>query len=227
MDEELKGLAKDFDTLRVQFNTVRSKGLLLSKEQQKQFIAEVSDHRQRLKQIQATNAHGRIATSELARREVLIVNLENAIRNASLNVYSASSRSIESTKKAAYDSIESGGYAEIGTEVVNPMELSGNGLMMYSQAKIDEQDQIIAEIGSGVERIHQKATHIGDEATRQNLLLANLDNDVEAGVDALREEAAHAEAVRRKSKTCHLWMCIIAEVGILLILLLVYINHGK
>ncbi len=219
--EEVKAFGNEFDRLRASFNAIRSKGLILTKDQQKEFVSESSALRQRLKQIQSKNSDGRIPPSELARREVLIVNLENSIRESSISNYSNPLSA--STNNGQ---IVTRGYVDIAPEVVNPMELSGNGLMMYSQAKINEQDQIIADIGYGVEKMHQQAKDIGEEANTQNLLLNSLDDNVEAGADALREEAAHAEVVRKKSKVCHLWMCIIVEVIILLILVIIYINHG-
>ena len=74
--EEVKAFGNEFDRLRASFNAIRSKGLILTKDQQKEFVSESSALRQRLKQIQSKNSDGRIPPSELARREVLIVNLE-------------------------------------------------------------------------------------------------------------------------------------------------------
>jgi hypothetical protein len=111
--------------------------------------------------------------------------------------------------------------------VFNPMELSGHGLMLHNKATIKLQDEIIQEIGSGVERLHQHAVTIGEEAKLHNTLLSALDDNVDAGAEALRTEAKHAEDVRQKSRMCHLYICLVVEILTLVILSIVYMNHGK
>ena len=241
--EILKGIGVDFDRLRASLNGIRSRGLILTQEQHIHYTGECTKLRYRLKQVQSNNVES-IPASELARREVLITNLDGAIRDACVDKFlhklpnsnagtsSSSSSSVSGGVSGASGGGGGGGTCAndtVGNDINNPMamELSGSGLMMYSQARINEQDLIIAEIGTGVQRMHQQAIDIGDEANIQNSLLSNLDESVEAGAEALREEAQHAETVRKKSKMCKLYMCIIVELMVLMSITLLYINHGK
>jgi hypothetical protein len=213
--DELKSWGISFSTLKDSFNSIKVKGLLLTQEEQSSFTSGATSLRSKLKQLSNTN-QGNIPNSEIARREVLIINLENAIRDSNINKYAL--RNAGPGQGNMHEHVAN-------SEAINPLGLSGGGLLQVSKSKVEQQDKVILEIGSGVERIHQQALQIGNEANSQNALLQNLDENVEGGAEELREEAYHAEQVRRKSKTCHLYLCIAAEVAILVTLLMVYINH--
>ena len=246
--ENLKAIGIEFESLRTSLNRKRSQGLIFTQEQHIHYASECTKLRHRLKQIVSNNVED-IPGSELARREVLLTNLDSAIRDAcvdkflhhktssypntgspSISISSSSSSSVSNMRPdASFNAAASATSTNVGNDVNNPMamELSGSGLMMYNQAQINEQDRIIAEIGNGVQRMHQQAIDIGDEANVQNNLLSNLDESVEAGAEALREEAQHADTIRKKSKMCKLYICILVELVVLLSVTLLYINHGK
>jgi len=80
---------------------------------------------------------------------------------------------------------------------------------------------------SGVLRLQQQASDIGDETKVHNHLLEAFNENVDASADALKEEAKHAEVVRKKTRMCKLYVCIAVEVAILVILLIVYLQHGS
>jgi hypothetical protein len=80
---------------------------------------------------------------------------------------------------------------------------------------------------SGVQRLHQQASDIGDESKVHNSMLVAFNDNVDASADALREEAKHAEVVRKKTRMCKLYVCVAVEVAILVILLVVYLQHGN
>ena len=154
------------------------------------------------------------------------MNLDSAIQEASRK-YSLQANAASVSAAAAAQSSTSAGNPLHKDEVVNPMDLSISGLKMHNMQRLSQQDEIIAEIGTGVERVHQQALDIGEEASIQHHLISKLDESVEAGAEALKEEALHAEAVRKTTRMCRLYMCLALEAVILLIVIVMYIQHGR
>jgi hypothetical protein len=221
----MEGLAQwsaDYDAKKAAFYAIRAKGLFLTEEQHQKFMSEFAGLRHYLKKVNTELGIGTIPPSDLARREVLISNLEDAVRRA----YVPKATNL-GTSGNSFGSNGSREQSMIDGGVFNPMELSGHGLMLHNKATIKLQDEIIQEIGSGVERLHQHAVTIGEEAKIHNTLLSALDDNVDAGAEALRTEAKHAEDVRQKSRMCHLYICLVVEILTLVILAIVYMNHGK
>jgi len=204
----MAGLVKwgaEYEALKSAFNRIRMKGIYLTDEEQHRFLSECAGIAMSLKQISSSNAG--VPMSEFARREVLISNLEGQIRKSRTTTF----RPSDADDCATF----------------NPMELSGHGLIRHQKSTISMQDQMIEEIGSGVQRLQHQAGAIGEEAKAQNALLEVFNENVDAGAEALRDEAKHAESVRRKTRTCNLYVCIGVEIAILCVLLIVYFNHGK
>jgi hypothetical protein len=81
------------------------------------------------------------------------------------------------------------------------------------------QDDMLLDIGSGVDRLHQSALTIGDEAKMSTRLLDDLDGNVEMATAALQAESKHAERIKDKSKVCWMYLCIVFEIIIIIILL--------
>ena len=223
----MEGLVKwsaDYDTVKSSFYSIRAKGLPLTLEQQQKFMGEFSGLRIFLKRLNMELGVGSIPSSDIARREVLIANLEDAAKRA----YVPTKPPNSANNMGSIGSNGNGGAASMDdNNVFNPMELSGHGLLLYNKATMKAQDEIIEEIGTGVQRLHQHAITIGEESKLHNALLSNLDENVDAGAEALRSEAKHAEVVRQKSKMCHLYMCLVVEVLVLGVLGIIYMNHGS
>lgn len=55
------------------------------------------------------------------------------------------------------------------------------------------QDDMLLDIEKGVDRLHQQALQIGDEAKGQTRLLDDLDSNVDIATAALQAEAKHAQ----------------------------------
>jgi len=83
------------------------------------------------------------------------------------------------------------------------------------------QDEMLLDIGAGVQRLHHQALTIGDEAKMSSRLLDDLDGNVEMATQALHAEAKHAKEIREKTRNCWLYVCIAAEVVVILILLII------
>jgi hypothetical protein len=60
---------------------------------------------------------------------------------------------------------------------------------------LQEHERIVGELGRGVERLHQTALVVGDEASLHVRLLDGMDDDVERANASLLQETRHAEKV--------------------------------
>ncbi len=200
--QDLTKWSVDYETLKNEITRVRVKGANLTEEQYQHLLKECADLQMSLKRLNSTNC---IPSSELARREVLMSNLEGIVR-----------KSRTPAKTLTADS-----------STFNPMELSSHGLILQKQETIQMQDRMIEEIGSGVMRLQQQAIDIGEESKLQNSLLDAFHDNVDESAENLRDEAKHAETVRKTTRVCYLYICIGVEVLILTVLGIVWLNHGK
>jgi hypothetical protein len=57
--------------------------------------------------------------------------------------------------------------------------------------------------------------------------LEELDSRVEVATAGLREEAKHADDVRKQTQNCYSYICILVEVILLAILTIVYFSSDK
>lgn len=83
------------------------------------------------------------------------------------------------------------------------------------------QDDMILEIGDGVDRLHRQAVGIGDEAKLHVRLLDDLDSNVDNATSALQAESAHAERIKDQSRICYMYICIGIEVLLIVLLLII------
>uniref|UniRef100_A0A6U4KZC0 t-SNARE coiled-coil homology domain-containing protein n=2 Tax=Phaeomonas parva TaxID=124430 RepID=A0A6U4KZC0_9STRA len=81
------------------------------------------------------------------------------------------------------------------------------------------QDDMIADIGKGVDRLGNTANKIKDETQLHVRLLDEMDVDVDRATAGLRAEARHAEQIRLKSQNCYLYICIAILSCVLLLLI--------
>merc|ERR1711998_420260 len=98
---------------------------------------------------------------------------------------------------------------------------SNDPALKVAQQKMQilEQDVILDEIGSGVDRLHGRALMINEETTLQTDLLNDMDLDVDKATMGLRQESKHANKIREQAGNCYLYICIAALLGILILLL--------
>ncbi|EKU20516.1 hypothetical protein NGA_0569400 [Nannochloropsis gaditana CCMP526] len=97
------------------------------------------------------------------------------------------------------------------------------GLRTLAQQRreiIHEQDELLEDLGKGVDRLKMQGLVIRDETGIHHKLLEDIDGDVEAAASSLRMEARHAQRIREQSTVCRLYICI-AILLIILVLLLV------
>ena len=98
--------------------------------------------------------------------------------------------------------------------------INDKALLQRQKEMIQLQDEMITEIGVGVEKLHHVAVAIGDEARIHTRLLDDLDETVEIATTALQAESKHAEAIKEKSKICYMYICIAVQVIVIVLLLI-------
>jgi len=152
LDEDISAFGRDFDAFRKKFDGVRAKGVVFSDEQQIEYQSGAKKLRIWFKRIEQANSSNRsIPVSDLARREVLLSNLEDSISR--VQVFSmqkgAAPRSVYGKEKEAINDAAK-------KERLNPMQISGGGLIQQNERTIALQDSIIGEIAQGVDGLHQQ-----------------------------------------------------------------------
>lgn len=145
-----------------------------------------------------------LAASEIARRETLLANLKIVTGNLFSNTSASSS-----------------GGSQQGGKQKSPYNSTVGGSQVQTQQDIMKlQDDMVREIGTGVDRLHGKARIIGEEAKAHVRLLDDLDANVEIASAALHAEAQHAAEIKEKGKVCYMYICIAVEFAVLLLLII-------
>lgn len=112
-----------------------------------------------------------ISLAEISRRQVVLDNL----LSSSLTGGAPSLRSSQSGSGAAGTNR---GSVATSAATVNPM-LQSDKMMMERQKQIfKEQDEMLGDIGKGLDRLKDFAITIGDEAKGQTRMLGELDGNV-------------------------------------------------
>ena len=113
-----------------------------------------------------------------------------------------------------------------GMSTMNPLQLNDSGLLQRQKDVIQMQDEMVGDLGRGVDRLHRQAVTIGDEAKQQTTLLNQIDQRVDDATTGLKEEASHAKIIAQKAASCYLYICVAIEVIVIVILLiLMFVKH--
>ena len=207
--------ASEYDDLRNQVKAFRSKGMTISNKEHQLYMASLSKIQRSFGEIRSSNTttHA-IPPSELARREILLNNLSKEINE-----------SILVSNKTRLDTLQRGSSsARVSngeSTVLNPVSLSDRGLVQRQEQTIRDQDSIIQDIGSGVDRLHQQALEMGRES-QINDVLDKLEDNVDDTHDDMRQATREANKVREATRTFSLYVCAAVELVLLIILIIVY-----
>lgn len=82
------------------------------------------------------------------------------------------------------------------------------------------QDEMLQDLGKGVDRISRQARSIGDETSLQVKLLDGLDQDVDRASAALEEQTRHAERVKEGAQVGRLWCALLLQIVIIVVLVI-------
>jgi hypothetical protein len=84
------------------------------------------------------------------------------------------------------------------------------------------QDEMLEDLGRGIDRIARQARSIGDETSLQVKLLDTMDKDVERTSAALEEETRHAARVKEGAQVGRLWCALLVQI-VIIVLLVIFI----
>ncbi|KAJ1450089.1 hypothetical protein M885DRAFT_533252 [Pelagophyceae sp. CCMP2097] len=76
------------------------------------------------------------------------------------------------------------------------------------QARMKAQDDQLARLGEGVDRIRGLGQNMNEETKTQLGLLDQLESDVDKTTVGIREETRHAEAITVSGQTFYMYVCI-------------------
>jgi hypothetical protein len=236
----------EYNRVKGDFIKYRSTGTLIPDATLKAVAGDVTKLGESLRNMKK-DTKSTLAHSEYSRREVLIENLRNALPlMSSAHMLQSSGAGGEAAKmglEAGIAGSPSGVQLLPYSATGNPMQshagagaktggvdasfasksaaFSDKGLLQRQAEVIALQDVALKDIEAGVNRLHQQATDIGQEAKLHLAIINSLDQNVDTAADELRAEAKHAEDVRIRSRMCCLYMCVVVEVLVLIILLVV------
>mmetsp|Transcript_17266 Transcript_17266/g.28868 ORF Transcript_17266/g.28868 Transcript_17266/m.28868 type:complete len:208 (-) Transcript_17266:187-810(-) len=145
-----------------------------------------------------------MVTSEIARRQTLLENLNKQMLYVAAPATGGNNSS------------------NVGSGVaLNPMQTTDKGLIQRQKDVMKLQDDMLVDIGHGVDRLHNQAKDIGEETKSHIVLLDNLEANVDDATDALQAEAIHAQKVRQKAAGCWMYICVAIEFVIIVLLLII------
>lgn len=206
---------------------LRSKGVPITPLEIQQCTEQLNKLKYQLRPMIASPLEYGMVASEAARREVLLENLSTLLLSGAVsNSRSHQSQQQQQQQSQRPHSQHSQGDAAAALSgpraVYNPVGLSNTGLAQQQSETMRSQDALLDEIGSGVDRLFRQAQLINEEASVHVRLLDSLDDSVDVAARALREEAKHASEVRSRSQSCYLYMCVAAEVLVIVLLIVAW-----
>ena len=89
-----------------------------------------------------------------------------------------------------------------------------------------DQDNILNDIGYGVDRLHSMANDMHEEASIHERLLDNMESNIDVTAISLHAEAKRAAALKERVGNFRLYVCLIVEILILFLLLLLLATRG-
>jgi len=186
----------------------RQSGIPLTQSEVRSHQDKITNLTSALRPMVASPDDYGLAASECARREFLLEGL----------------RSLLVAAPSLTSSAGGGGtmYSQRPSSSLIPVQISNAGLSVQREEALKEQDSILEDISSGVDRLFRRALVIGDEAAAHTRLLDAMDDNVDTTQRALKEEAKHAAEVREKSRSFYLYLCIAFEVLVILLLTVIY-----
>ena len=157
-DMRLREWAIQFEKLRNKVRVVRARGLVPSSEEHSGYLSSMAKMKEEFDGIKSANGNNALNASEIARREVLLGNL-----NKEIQVMMASSRACVMNSNAS--NLGKRTDAGSGSVITNPITLSDRGLLQRQEAALRDQDEMIDEIGSGIGRLHKQALSVSSLST--------------------------------------------------------------
>lgn len=233
----------------------RAKGEKVSDQEVKALKDQYGDLNKHLQRHAASPMQYELSSGEIARRQVILGNLQKQLvllsaigkNNQSASILSNSASGSTSPSRPSMSSSPSNTtgmqgarssfvqqpdmnstFKSVSEVAMNPLsQTSEKGLVQRQQDVIKMQDDMLKDIEKGVGRLHEQALTIGEEAKLHIKILNKLDDQVDKTTDDLKREARHAERIRVQSRVCAMYMCIVGEIVIIVILLIVWFSTKR
>lgn len=232
---------RDYERIKADLIRFRSAGTLLPKSTLKAVATEVTSLAENLRSMKK-DLNISISHSEMSRREVLVENMRKMVplmTAAHMLQTTGGSGTKDGSGNGTFVAGSHPGVQMLpfDSATANPIQsdqyanksgFTDKGLMQRQVEVIALQDAALKDIEAGIGRLHNQATEIGQEAKLHISIINSLDENVDQAADELRAEAKHAEDVRMRSRMCCLYMCLVAELAILIVLLIIVfqVEHG-
>lgn len=172
--------------------------------------------------------------SELARREVLMNNLQRQLKDIKIELYQEddvigshlgqgplSSPSGSTITFEGNGNLSRGaGYHHAPSWSNNKASLSNAGLEQKMVIQASTENDLLSEISGGVSRMKATALSMREESSLHDSLLDDFDYDVDQTAYALYEEAQRSKKLREQTMSTRLYLCLGVEVLVIIILLI-------
>jgi len=197
-------------------------------ESRTQVQARVQQLVGKLKTLSSAPIEHNIAPSELSRRQVLVDNLKRQCELLQGKVSTAG------TSVGGSGGDDEGGEVNStsinvrsvnGSETTEPLQTQSGGSLSKKQV-IQNQEELILDIGAGVDRLRANALLINDEVSLHTRLLDDFDSDVGLATAALQAEANRASQIKERTNLYRLYVILAIEAFILAVLLFAWITRG-
>jgi len=202
-------------------------------ESRSQLQARVQQLVGKLKTLSSAPIEHNIAPSELSRRQVLVDNLKRQCELLQGGVSTATGTSVVGS--GGSDGDDKGGEVSStsisvrsanGSEPTEPLQTQSGGSLSKKQQVIQKQEELILDIGAGVDRLRANALLINDEVSLHTRLLDDFDSDVGLATAALQAEANRASQIKERTNLYRLYVILAIEAFILAVLLFAWITRG-
>ena len=229
-----------YDSLKARFGARRAQGLVFA-DDEVNFIQENLNSLNLDLKLLVTMPEGpeKPHPSEIARREVLLSNMGMQLRNVKESNSLSTTNALHSHKSDRASSTESvsarvekmhlfGRSDDIDGESrrqahvkgYNPVATSEAGLSMRVMEMHHIQNDMVRDIGQGVDRLHEQALTLGDETQLHTRLLDDMEANVDFAIEELQYDAERTERLREQVHFTKLYIILIVEVIIVFFLLL-------
>lgn len=178
--------------------------------------------------------------SELARREVLMNNLQSQLKEIKTDLYQEDDvmQSMEgmgsnlglgsmSSPSRSTTTFEGNGNSSRGIfhhapswSHGNNSSLSNAGLEQKMVVQASTENDLLSEISGGVSRLKATALSMREESSLHDSLLEDFEYDVDQTAYVLFEEAQRSKKLREQTMSTRLYLCLGIEVLVIIILLI-------
>jgi len=210
----------NYDVTKRSLLTRRASGVAIGKDDVNAYLSSIAQLDASLRVLASAQQEHEMSPAEVVRRQTLIDNLRKKCK-ALPNVTSSSSSGSSSSSSSSSGSSSSSSSGTGGSSY-SPLATSDHGLVLRARDMTSIQNDMIVDIGAGVDRLREQALLMSNETALQNLLISDLEDGVELATHALLNESRRAELLKQRTNAYRAYMCIALEVFLIFVLLIAW-----